>query len=129
MRTLDATIREHEGSAVPGLGENTHPVGKVNQEGNDAAVKDGEGEDDEEPQLGMIGPLTDIDGSAAPRSRRNRKRDRRDHQKHIVNMQPPTQVHASSTATQDAVDPHEPRYCYCNQVSYGEVRNRATLKR
>jgi hypothetical protein len=127
---LDATIREHQEIATPALEECTRPTEKVTQEGNNAAINEEEGEDDEEPQLGMIGPLAETDGRAASRLRRNRKREKQDQQKHIMNMLPPTHVHASSTAThQESFDPHEPRYCYCNQASYGEVRNRATLKR
>lgn len=44
-------------------------------------------------------------------------------------QQPPTPstVTATSTAVMDSenpdwpVDPHEPRYCICNQVSYGDM--------
>jgi hypothetical protein len=100
---------------------------KVTHEGHGVAVDEGEGDEDEEPQLGMIGPLAETDGRAANRSRRNRKRDRRNQQKHVLNAHPPTRDLASSTAPHQELpsDPHEPRYCYCNQVSYGEVRHRA----
>ncbi|KAF8482327.1 hypothetical protein JB92DRAFT_3035289 [Gautieria morchelliformis] len=123
VRALDAAIREHRGVAAPGPDEGVHPMGKVTHEGHGAAVDEGEGEEDEEPQLGMIGPLAETDGRASNRSRRNRKGDRREQQKHVVNTQPPTRVLPSSTAPYRELpsDPREPRYCYCNQVSYGEM--------
>ena len=81
-------------------------------------------EDDEEPQLGMIGPTADSGSRPAPRSRRSRKQNPRDERKHIMPGQPAARTHAVPTAAHHEmpVNPLEPRYCYCNQVSYGEVR-------
>ena len=127
MRALDATIGQYQDAAVLGPGDSEHCDEKTMHEGNDAAVHEGEGEDDEEPQLGMIGPLAESAGRGGPRLRRNRKRDRRNQQqKHLAIMHPLTHVRALSAATPQElpVDPHEPRYCYCNQVSYGEVRDK-----
>ena len=43
----------------------------------------------------------------------------------IVNMSPtilPEPISLTTAAPVMPVDPNEPKYCYCNQVSYGEVR-------
>lgn len=38
-----------------------------------------------------------------------------------VKLTVPGTVFTVEPSTDAAVDPHEPRYCYCNQVSFGEV--------
>ena len=124
VRALDAAIREHQHVSALELGESALHGGEDMPDRNDRAINEGEGEDDEEPQLGMIGPLAETEGRTAPRLRRNRKRERRNQQKHAVNAQPMIGVSSIGTHQDLLVDPHEPRYCYCNQVSYGEVRDR-----
>ncbi|KAF8582045.1 hypothetical protein K439DRAFT_1661980 [Ramaria rubella] len=122
VRALDAAIKEHENAAALGLREGTYSIGRIMQEMADPATHGGEG-DDEEPQLGMIGPAAGDEGQTLPRLSRNSKKDTQIHRKLFVDGQLPIRLHLPSGTTHHEmpIDPHEPRYCYCNQVSYGEM--------
>jgi hypothetical protein len=126
VQVLNTAIKEHEGSADPPLCEGTH-TGEVTLQMDNAPAlaeeREAEEEDeDEEPQLGMIGPAVGIgvEGRAGQRLRKNKKRDKRKH----TDGQLLTAASSVDAPQKLSIDPEEPRYCYCNQVSYGEVRNR-----
>jgi len=130
VKILDRAIKEHEDSTILGLREGTRPVETTLQVESAAAfteegeeVEEGAEEDeDEEPQLGMIGPAVGngVEGKAGQRLRKNRRKDKR---KHDMDGQALLEGAAGSVeASQElSIDPNEPRYCYCNQVSYGEM--------
>ncbi|KAF8522151.1 hypothetical protein BU17DRAFT_44769 [Hysterangium stoloniferum] len=136
VKILDTAVKEHEGSVVLGLREGTRPVEttlqvesatalteEVEEVGEVEEVEEGAEEDeDEEPQLGMIGPAvgTGVEGKAGQRLRKNRRKDKR---KHDMDGQALLEAAVTSVdAPQElSIDPDEPRYCYCNQVSYGEM--------
>jgi hypothetical protein len=115
VRALDLTIKEQENSIVFGLRPGTRPIFSVlpgvTEETADAEPPP---EEEEEEEL-IIG----VAGGAGREKKKSKKRDRKK-QKPAV----PEENGASTVARTDMpVDPNEPRYCYCNQVSYGEVRN------
>ena len=63
-------------------------------------------------------------GEAAPEEGEAPEEDTAPQAKPSLTLKIPAQSQAGATALPDeeAPDPDEPRYCFCNQVSYGDVR-------
>jgi inhibitor of growth protein 4 len=106
VRSLDTTIKEHESSIAIGLTPGTHSI--LAALPGVSGINEG---------IGAVGEQT------PPRRSRKKKPTRQREKK----PEPPTSASEQivgglpSNIVHIPVNPHEPRYCYCNEVSYGEV--------
>lgn len=139
VRLLDATIKEHENALVLGLRPGTRPAASVLAAG-DAAIL-AAGDEAASEQVVLLGPPKSkkkLSKELEKARKREKAREKREQKK-----QEKLEREAAALAMDDVpdeddsvpitdaagtvarlgmpVDPHEPRYCYCRQVSYGEV--------
>lgn len=139
MRLLDATIKEHENALLLGLRPGTRPAASVLPAGDAAILAAGDEAGDE--HLVIIAPpksrkkTTKELEKARKREKAREKREQKKLEKlereaaALVNNEeveeegvvPVTDATGTVARLGMPVDPHEPRYCYCRQVSYGEV--------
>lgn len=61
------------------------------------------------------------DGEAAPRSGRKKQKKKLETESAIVSVIPGLSIAHPSDVLDMPVDPNEPTYCLCHQVSYGEM--------
>lgn len=122
VRSLDLAIKAEEASFALGLRPGTQPNASLMQKGaggSSGHAKKFSG--DEGIQSATSG--------GRPRSGNKPRRPRPAAAENEPTVQPPPQspnVDANGVALAQqlpnmAIDPNEPRYCYCNQVSFGEV--------
>jgi len=130
VRSLDLIIKEHEASLTHGP-PGTRPLftilpGMVDPKPPSPIIEDpGDGF-----TTGASTVLSSTVGSAdRKKSKRDRERERKrerrqqrleEKEEKLAAEQPVPTIPQVGRADMP-VDPHEPRYCYCNQVSYGEM--------
>ncbi|KAG8953925.1 regulator of ime2 [Tulasnella sp. 424] len=138
VRLLDATIKEHENALLLGLRPGTRPAASVLPAGDAAILAAGDEAADE--QVIIIAPPKSRKKSSKElekQKKREKAREKRE-QKKLERMEREAAALANEEVEEDGVvpvtdaagtvarlgmpvDPHEPRYCYCRQVSYGEA--------
>jgi len=122
IRALDIAIKELQSPAGAVFREEMPrppPADIVPQE----EVHEAQEKMPEATEVQETAPLTEtVEERTSPRIKKSKKRDGRGLRKQAGEQQ--TGV-LEPTADGIPADPGEPRYCYCNQVSYGEVRNKS----
>ncbi|KAG8913698.1 hypothetical protein FRC00_001801 [Tulasnella sp. 408] len=146
VRLLDATIKEHENALLLGLRPGTRPAASVLPAG-DAAIL-AAGDEAGEEHVVIIAPpksrkkTTKELEKARKREKAREKREQKKLEKlereaaALANTEeveeegvvPVTDATGTVARLGMPVDPHEPRYCYCRQVSYGEVNGFRSIR-
>ncbi|KDQ12337.1 hypothetical protein BOTBODRAFT_189327 [Botryobasidium botryosum FD-172 SS1] len=125
VRSLDLIIKEHEASLIPGP-PGTRPLFTPLPGMETSRPMSPKVEETAEGFLAGVISAVAASGGGPDRKKskrereKERRRERRSKDDEETQQQPmptvPTVVRADMP-----VDPHEPRYCFCNQVSYGEM--------
>lgn len=142
IRLLDQSIKEQEASIALGVRPGTHlapiilpeiivPGSRPARPVHSSPMPE-EADGDEEPTLGMVGGDEPGEVPARPRGRGGRKgrgRPRKETEIDEVPVTTRSRSHGGGTRSSKVTvpeelppAPEEERYCYCNQVSFGEVR-------
>jgi hypothetical protein len=121
VRSLDLAIKAEEASFALGLRPGTQPVASVMQHGAggpSSLAKKSSGDE----------AMQSTTSSGRPRSRNKPRRPRPGGAEHEPPQPPPQSLSVDANGVPPAqqlpnmaIDPNEPRYCYCNQVSFGDV--------
>ncbi|KAG8989591.1 hypothetical protein FRB90_002169 [Tulasnella sp. 427] len=134
VRLLDATIKEHENSLVLGLRPGTRPAASVLPAGDAAILAAGDQAADEQFSSAAPSRVRKKTAKELEKERKREKAREKREQKKLEKLGMDAAALANTTVegvvpVTDAsgavgmtveVDPHEPVYCYCHQVSYGE---------
>ncbi|KAG8966344.1 hypothetical protein FRC03_012141 [Tulasnella sp. 419] len=141
VRALDASIKEYETSLVFGLRPGTRPLQSVMTASDAAILAAG---DEADAQLTGLGIAGGAGNQARPKKRkrdrdrerkREKERERRAERRRMAEEARIAQEMADRGDEDDEDDedgvgksdallpvhPNEPRYCYCNQVSFGDM--------
>jgi len=130
VRSLDLIIKEHEASLMPGLPgtrslftplpgmETSRPLSPKPEETAEGFL------------AGVISAVATTGGSGGGPDRKKTKKERekrrekrqKDEEETVgVGIEQPMPTVPTVVRADMPVDPHEPKYCFCNQVSYGEM--------
>ena len=126
VRALDAVIKEQETSIVLGLRAGTRPATLVGAgDGTQNADYLAQGDDGEVTiGIGAEGAVGKPKGRKRDREREARRQRKLEAERRLQAQQgAPDSTSGSATPARFdmPIDPHEPRYCFCNQASFGEV--------
>lgn len=145
MRLLDATIKEHENALLFGLRPGTRPAASVLPAGDAAILAAGEEAGEEHIVIAPHKPRKKTIKELEKARKREKAREKRE-QKKLEKLEREAAALANNEAVEEEgvvpvtdatgtvarlgmpVDPHEPRYCYCRQVSYGEVNGFRSIR-
>lgn len=114
VRALDVAIKELGGCIASEQGEGDVPIPTPQKEIVDQITYQAPVANEELQGEAPAVEHSAEGGRTVPSTRKSRKRDLREIHGH---------TDQSTAGQEQEVAPAEPRYCYCNQVSYGEVRN------
>ncbi|KIO23427.1 hypothetical protein M407DRAFT_109944 [Tulasnella calospora MUT 4182] len=137
VRLLDATIKEHENALVLGLRPGTRPASSVLPAGDAAILAAGDEAGDEQVII-IAPPKRKKSTKELEKARKREKAREKREQKKLEKLEREAAALANDEVEEEGVvpvtdaagtvarlgmpvDPHEPRYCYCRQVSYGEM--------